>query len=58
MDRKRRAKQLCKVRAALVRKTIVAIYYILKNKEVYRFANMSLYDRKLAQINRLTPQVA
>jgi transposase len=58
LARKRRGKHLCKVRAALVRKTIVAIYYILKNKEVYRFANMSLYERKLAQINRLTPQAA
>lgn len=58
LERKRRGKAVCKVRAALVRKTIVAIYYILKNKEVYRFSNDALYCRKLKEINRLVSQAA
>ncbi len=58
LARKRRGKQICKVRAAIVRKTIVAIFYILKNKEVYRDANMSLFARKLKEINRLSLQAA
>jgi transposase len=58
LERKRRGKAVCKVRGALVRKTIVAIYFILKNKEVYRFSNDALYARKLREIDRLSSQAA
>jgi transposase len=58
LERKRQGKHVCKVRAAIVRKTIVAIYYILKNKEVYRYVNRPLFERKLKEIQRLSPQAA
>ena len=53
LERKRTGKHVCKVRAALVRKTIVAIYYMLKNRELYRFSNDALYERKLREISSL-----
>ena len=51
-ERKTKGKSKCKVRTAIVRKTIVAIYYMLKNKELYRGYNEASYDRKLKQIER------
>lgn len=53
LDRKRRGKNVCKVRAALVRKTIVSLFYILKNEEQSRFMNPLLFGRKLKEIERL-----
>lgn len=49
---------MCKLRSALVRKTIVSLFYILKNQEVYRFVNLSLYHRKLKEIDSLDASIA
>jgi transposase len=53
LERKRRGKNACKVRAAIVRKTIVSLFYILKNEEVCRFVSIPLYQKKLRQIDAL-----
>lgn len=41
-----------KVRSALVRKTFKTIYFILKNKEIYRFYDEKNYNKKLKEIER------
>jgi transposase len=57
-ERKRRGKNACKVRAAIARKTIVSLFYILRNQEVCRFANIPLYERKLREIEALGASLA
>jgi len=58
LERKRRGKNICKVRAAIVRKTIVSLFYILKNEEVCRFATIPLYEKKLRAIETLEASLA
>ncbi len=41
-----------KVRAAIVRKTFVSMYFMLKNKEPYRFLNESIYTRKIRDLKK------
>lgn len=43
-DQKKQGKAACKVRAALVRKTITTIFYMLKNNEPHRFINTATYN--------------
>jgi transposase len=50
--RKLKGKSNGKVRCALVRKTMVAIYYMLKNKETWRHCSEEKYKEKLALLNR------
>lgn len=47
-----------KVRAAIVRKTFVTMYYMLKNKEVYRFFDERIYKRKAREIARILEKAA
>jgi len=47
------SKRSNKVRAAIVRKTFVTMYYMLKNHDMYRFLNKSIYTRKLKEMNRI-----
>lgn len=47
-----------KVRAALVRKTFVAMYYMLKNGEVYRDCDERIYRRKARDFENLVSKVA
>lgn len=42
-----------KVRAAIVRKTFVTLYYMLKNNEPYRFRDERCYNRKLKEFEKL-----
>jgi transposase len=49
-DRKTKGKSKGKVRSALVRKTIVAIFYMLKNNENWKFANNLNYERKIKEL--------
>jgi len=41
-----------KVRAAIVRKTFVSMYFMLKNKESYRFPNETIYARKIRDLRK------
>jgi transposase len=52
------AKKANKVRAAIVRKTFVAMYYMLKNDDPYRFMDKAIYQRKLREINKILKNVA
>jgi len=52
-ERKTLGKSKCKVRAALVRKTLTAIFYIWKNREEYRFKHDQVTARKLREVERI-----
>ena len=45
-------KSVCKVRMAVVRKLLVAIYYMLKNKEYYKYRNEENHQRKMREYER------
>lgn len=47
--RLRKGKGACKARIAVVRKMLTAIYYMLRDREYYRYMNKSLHDRKMSQ---------
>lgn len=47
-----------KVRAAIVRKTFVTMYYMLKNNEPYRFFNEKIYKRKRKELVHIWSKVA
>lgn len=51
-NRKKVGKSAGKVRIAVVRKTLVAIYKMLKNKEYYHFRNKELHDKKMHEYER------
>lgn len=46
-ERKCNGKSKGKVRAAIIRKIIVIIYYMLKNNEMYRFSDRAKYLKKI-----------
>jgi transposase len=52
------SKKANKVRAAIVRKTFVAMYYMLKNDDPYRFMDRAIHQRKLREINKIMKNVA
>jgi transposase len=52
------AKKANKVRAAIVRKTFVAMYYMLKNNEQYRYLDVAVYRRKQREIVKVLKNVA
>ncbi len=52
------SKKANKVRAAIVRKTFVAMYYMLKNNEQYRYFESAIYKRKQREITRILENVA
>lgn len=56
--RKKVGKHACRVRAAMVRKTIVSLYYMLKNEELCRDVKETLYVRKLKEIDKLNATLA
>jgi len=47
-----------KVRAAIVRKTFVAMYYMLKNNSQYKYFNDRIYKRKRKELERILEKVA
>ena len=47
-----------KVRAAEVRKTFVAMYFMLKNNEPYRYTNKSLHNKKIVEVNKIYEKAA
>ncbi len=51
-ERKLKGKSNGKVRCALVRKTIVGIFYMLKNKELWQYCNDQTYQKKLKEMER------
>jgi hypothetical protein len=46
------------VRVAIVRKTFVAMYYMLKNDEPYRFMDTRIYSRKAREIEKILENAA
>jgi transposase len=48
-----KAKKGNTVRGAIVRKTFVAMFSMLKNKETYRFMKKSLYEKKLKEVEKI-----
>jgi transposase len=46
-NRIKKSKGACKARVASVRKIFVIIYYMLINREYYRYMNKKLHDRKM-----------
>jgi len=52
------SKRYSKVRAALVRKTFVIMYYMLKNDEPYRYFDERIYKRKKKEISNIEQKVA
>lgn len=52
------SKRSNKVRAALVRKTFVTMFYMLKNQEQYRFFNESIHKRKAIELSKIIEKVA
>lgn len=51
------SKRSNKVRAAIVRKTFVTMYYMLKNHDMYRFLNKSIYNRKIKEMNKIIEKI-
>jgi transposase len=47
-----------KVRAAIVRKTFVAMYYMLKNDSQYKYFNERIYKRKMKELDRILEKAA
>lgn len=45
--KKMQGKHTCKVRSALIRKTFVTMYYMLKNNTKYKYMKTELFNRKL-----------
>jgi len=52
------SKKANKVRSAIVRKTFVAMYYMLKNEEAYRFIDERIYRRKEREFEKLLQNAA
>jgi len=50
--RLRKGKGACKARMAVVRKTFVTMFYMLKKREYYRYMDKKLHDRKMAEYQR------
>lgn len=57
-ERKSNGKSKGKVRAAIVRKMIVIIYFMLKNNESYKFCNDELYMSKMKAIDKKSQAAA
>lgn len=57
-ERKSNGKSKGKVRAAIVRKMIVIIYFMLKNNESYKFCNNELYMSKMKAIDKKSQAAA
>lgn len=57
-NRKCDGKSKGKVRAALIRKMIVIMYFMLKNNETYRFCNDELYMNKMKVIDKICQAAA
>lgn len=51
-EKKINGKSKGKVRSAIVRKTFVTIYYMLKNNDEYKFKDEKTYDKKVKEIER------
>ena len=56
-DKKGTSKSKGKVRAALIRKTLTAIYYMWKNREEYRWEHDEATTRKLKEIKRIEKSI-
>jgi len=50
--RLRKGKGACKARTAVVRKMLTAMYYMLRDREYYRYMNKKLHDRKMMEYKR------
>lgn len=48
----RKGKGACKARTAVVRKMFVAMYYMLRDREYYRYMNKTSHDRKIREYKR------
>jgi transposase len=51
-EKKLMGKAACKVRAGAVRRVLTTIFYMLKNGEVYRYCNDSIYKKKAKQLEK------
>ncbi len=52
------SKRRNKVQAAIVRKTFVAMYFMLKNQEVYRYFDARIYRRKVRELEKILQTAA
>jgi len=52
------SKRANKVRAAIVRKTFVTMFYMLKNRDMYRNMNQALYKKKEYEIQKILDKAA
>lgn len=57
-DRKCIGKSKGKVRAAIIRKMMVTIYFMLKNNESYRFCDHELFTQKMKILNKKSQAAA
>ena len=57
-QQKKNGKSTGKVRIAVARKTMVAIFHMLKRRELYRYYDINLYNRKVAAFQRNIQKVA
>jgi transposase len=53
-EKKTQGKAACKVRTAIVRRTMTTLFYMLKNNEAYRFCNMTIYARKVKEFEKFS----
>jgi transposase len=51
-EKKLAGKASCKVRAGAVRRVMTTIFYMLKNKEGYRYCNHALFKNKVKQLEK------
>jgi len=52
------SKRSNKVRGAIVRKTFVAMFYMRKNRENYRYFNESIFNRKARELSKFIKKAA
>jgi transposase len=50
--RLRKGKGACKARTAVARKMFVAMYYMLRDRQYYRYMNKKLHDKKMREYQR------
>lgn len=50
--RLRKGKGACKAKTAVVRKILTAMYYMLRDREYYRYMNKTSHDRKMREYRR------
>lgn len=55
--KRHKSKRTNKVRSAIIRKTFVSLFYMLKNNEPYRFMDKAIYTRKMREFKKFEKKV-